>query len=60
MRHSVAKHDEDVKIDEGALGTTSKDHVPFASRYSPTLEGAVFEPVVPKAMHEFEPVHALE
>jgi hypothetical protein len=59
MRHSVARHDAEVMNDEGALGTTREDHVPFASRYSPTLEGERSDPVVPRAMHEPESVHAL-
>jgi hypothetical protein len=46
-------------IEEGALGVTSGDHVPFASRYSPTLVGIESDPVVPSAMHESDVVQAL-
>jgi hypothetical protein len=58
IRHCVARQDaEEIRAD-GALGTTRSDHVPFDSRYSPTLVGNVSEPVVPSAMHEPERVQA--
>ena len=59
MRHSVARQEADVMREEGALGTTSEDHVPSGSRYSPTLVGTASDPVVPMAMHDPESVQAL-
>jgi len=58
-RQFVARHDAVVTSEEGAAGTSSTFHVPFDSRYSPTLVGAVLEPVVPTAMHEPDVVHAV-
>jgi hypothetical protein len=48
----VLQHDAVVITDDGALGTTSDDHVPSFSRYSPTDDGARSDPVVPRATHE--------
>jgi len=59
MRHSVARHDAEVMSEDDALGTTSEDQVPLDSRYSPTLVGGRFEPVVPSAIHEPDNVQAL-
>lgn len=59
IRHSVARHDAEVISEEGAFGTTSDDHVPLDSRYSPTVVGSESDPVVPRAMHEPESVQAL-
>jgi hypothetical protein len=36
----VLQHDAVVITDDGALGTTSDDHVASLSRYSPTDDGA--------------------
>lgn len=59
ITHVVETHELEVSIDDGALGTTSEDQVPFDSRYSPTDVGGVEELVVPMAMHESDVVHAL-
>jgi hypothetical protein len=58
-RHSVERHDADVMSDEGAAGTSRAFHTPLDSRYSPTLDGAILDPVVPTAMHEPDVVHAV-
>ena len=59
IRHCVERHDADVINDEGAAGTAREFHTPLDSRYSPTLDGVVLEPVVPTAMHDPEVVHAV-